>query len=147
MRRLIIFFILLIPVSLFAQSNSLNFVKESNNTYVAEVKSGVGSIQDAYNLFLKYAENKVKTDNNLIPFARIQLKRGTYDAVVLNDSIYRLIESDGNSVTITGKTVDNAYIDSEEESACKNDNKCSTITELTITKKGSGYKYLLKYIK
>ena len=44
MRRLIIFFILLIPVSLFAQSNNLNFVKESNNTYVAEVKSGVGSI-------------------------------------------------------------------------------------------------------
>lgn len=147
MRNLLIFFILLIPASLFAQSNILNFKMESSNTYVAEVKSGIASIQDAYKLFLKYAENKVKTDKNLIPFARIQLKRGTYESVVLNDSIYRLIESDGNSVTITGKTVDNAYIDSEAESACKNDNRCSIITELIITKKGSGYKYLLKYIK
>ena len=42
MRSLIIFFILLIPASLFAQSNILNFKIESNNTYVAEVKSGVG---------------------------------------------------------------------------------------------------------
>ena len=38
MRSLIIFFILLIPASLFAQSNILNFKIESNNTYVAEVK-------------------------------------------------------------------------------------------------------------
>lgn len=147
MRRLIIFFILLIPASLFAQSNNLNFVKESNNTYVAEVKSGIASIQDAYKLFLKYAENKVKTDNNLIPFARIQLKRGTYKAVVFNDAIYRLIESDGNSVKITGKTINNTYLELDEATDCQYDNKCSTITELFITKKGSGYKYLLKYIK
>lgn len=147
MRRLIIFFILLIPASLFAQSNNLNFVKESNNTYVAEVKSGIASIQDAYKLFLKYAENKVKTDNNLIPFARIQLKRGTYKAVVFNDAIYRLIESDGNSVKITGKTINNTYLELDEATDCQYDNKCNTITELFITKKGSGYKYLLKYIK
>lgn len=147
MRRLIIFFILLIPAGLFAQSNSLNFTKESNNTYAAEVKSGVSSIEDAYNLFLKYAENKVKTDDNLIPFARIQLKPGTYKALVFNDSIYRLTESDGNSVKITGKTINNAYFDSSEASQCLNKNKCSIITELVITKNGSGYKYLLKYIK
>ena len=112
MKRLMIFLIMLIPAGLFAQQNSLNFTKESNNTYTAEVKSGVNSIQDAYNLFLKYAENKVKTDNNLIPFARIQLKRGTYDALVFNDSIYRL-PGDGNSVTITGKTINNAKSDLE----------------------------------
>ena len=147
MRNLIIFFILLIPASLFAQSNILNFKMESNNTYIAEVKSGVRSIQDAYDLFLKYAENNVKTDNNLIPFARIQLKRGTYEAVVINDAIYRLIESDGNSVKITGKTINNTYFGSDEATDCDDDNKCSTITELFITKKGNGYKYLLKYIK
>lgn len=146
MKRLMIFLIMLIPAGLFAQSNSLNFIKESNNTYTAEVKSGVNSIEDAYNLFLKYAENKVKTDNNLIPFARIQLKPGTYDALVFNDSIYRL-PGDGNSVTITGKTINNANFDSSEASQCINKNKCSIITELVITKNGSGYKYLLKYIK
>lgn len=137
MKRLMIFLIMLIPAGLFAQQNSLNFTKESNNTYTAEVKSGVNSMQDAYNLFLKYAENKVKTDNNLIPFARIQLKRGTYDALVFNDSIYRL-PGDGNSVTITGKTINNANFDSSEASQCLNKNKCSTITELVITKNGSG---------
>ena len=66
MKRLMIFLIMLIPAGLFAQQNSLNFTKESNNTYTAEVKSGVNSIQDAYNLFLKYAENKVKTDKMTI---------------------------------------------------------------------------------
>ncbi len=146
MKNIMIFIMLIVPVSLFAQLNTLKFTEQSKNVYVAKVTSGVSSMEEAYKLFLKYADEKVKNDNNLLPFGRIQLKKGKYDVWLFNDSVYAL-SSNQNPIKITGKVVNNADLDSDKADKCYNENKCDSITELTITKTGNEYKYTLQYLK